>query len=315
MKKGKIKNLPFSGLCGSRNREMWKTTFNAMRDSVGIIDLESRFILYNEKTPNLLRTTDKTIASSRCHELVHHADTPPDNCPYERMKKSKQHETEVFHEDGRWLEVSVDPLFDRNGEVSGAVHVLRDITERVQHESAEKEAAAHIQSLVDNAADSIWAVDTNFNYIFCNNFFKQAYYAAYHRNLIEGMNALEDLDSELREFWKEKYETALAGEKIVFEFSEELRGARHFFRVSMNPVFVDSKVVSASVVSVDITENIQTEKELSGYRDHLEEKVKERTRELEEKNRELEQLNKLFVDREFRIKELREQVKKLEDRN
>jgi len=44
----------------------------------------------------------------------------------------------------------------------------------------------------------------------------------------------------------------------------------------------------------------------------LDEKVRLRTLALEKKNRELEKFNKLFVDREFRINELKEQLKKLE---
>jgi hypothetical protein len=42
--------------------------------------------------------------------------------------------------------------------------------------------------------------------------------------------------------------------------------------------------------------------------------VKERTIELEKKNKELEYFNELFVDREFRIKELRVKVKELEEK-
>lgn len=52
--------------------------------------------------------------------------------------------------------------------------------------------------------------------------------------------------------------------------------------------------------------------ELEKYKGHLEELVKDRTRELEEKNEELERFNQLFVGREFRIKELKEKLELLE---
>ena len=51
--------------------------------------------------------------------------------------------------------------------------------------------------------------------------------------------------------------------------------------------------------------------ELKKYREHLEEMVNERMKEIEDKSKQLERMNKLFVGREFRIKELREKVKKL----
>ncbi len=64
----------------------------------------------------------------------------------------------------------------------------------------------------------------------------------------------------------------------------------------------------------DITERKNAEEELKKHQDHLEELVKERTEELEKKNAELKSFNKLFLDREIRIKELRDKVKELENR-
>ena len=58
----------------------------------------------------------------------------------------------------------------------------------------------------------------------------------------------------------------------------------------------------------DITIRKNTEEELEKHREHLEEMVEERTKELKEKNKELERYNKLFVGREFRIKELRDEI-------
>ena len=59
----------------------------------------------------------------------------------------------------------------------------------------------------------------------------------------------------------------------------------------------------------------QAELKLAKYRDHLEELVKERTKEVEEKNKKLEEFNELFMDRELRIKELKDKVKELEKKN
>ncbi|MCD4773040.1 MAG: PAS domain S-box protein [Bacteroidales bacterium] len=66
---------------------------------------------------------------------------------------------------------------------------------------------------------------------------------------------------------------------------------------------------------INITERRKAEQELAKHREHLEELIKERTQELEDKNKKLEEFNDLFVNREFRIKELKDRVKDLEKKN
>ena len=67
-------------------------------------------------------------------------------------------------------------------------------------------------------------------------------------------------------------------------------------------------------------ELLQVDEELAKYRQHLEKSIQEQTlelvntnNELRDKNKELERLNKLFVGREFRIKELRDEIEELKN--
>lgn len=66
------------------------------------------------------------------------------------------------------------------------------------------------------------------------------------------------------------------------------------------------------LIASNISERKKAEEELQKHQEHLEEIVSERTADLEKKNAELERYNNLFIGREFRIKELREKVKILE---
>ena len=58
---------------------------------------------------------------------------------------------------------------------------------------------------------------------------------------------------------------------------------------------------------------MQKDMELKKYKTNLEDIVAERTKELEEKNKKLAEFNKLFIGREFRIKELKDKIEKLEE--
>jgi PAS domain S-box-containing protein len=81
---------------------------------------------------------------------------------------------------------------------------------------------------------------------------------------------------------------------------------------SVDIVDESGKTIKSYGMVHDITERRLVEEELEKHHKHLEELVTERTTELEAKIAEIERFNKLFVDREFRIKELREKVKELE---
>lgn len=71
----------------------------------------------------------------------------------------------------------------------------------------------------------------------------------------------------------------------------------------------------------DITNQKKNEQEFQDYKEMLENKIQKRTIELEEKNKELieknkelEKFNTIFIDREFRVKELKDQIKKHENK-
>ena len=63
----------------------------------------------------------------------------------------------------------------------------------------------------------------------------------------------------------------------------------------------------------DLTQDRKVQEELAKYREHLEELVKARTTEIEQQKSELERLNKLFVGRELKMIELKEQIRELEN--
>lgn len=101
---------------------------------------------------------------------------------------------------------------------------------------------------------------------------------------------------------------------MIFPFTT-FNNKRIWIRTSAQAIRVNGEIVSVIGNIMDITESKNSEIELSKYRNHLEELVKERTEKLEKQNEELEHLNKLFVDREFRIKDLRDRVKELEGKS
>src|SRR6056297_3424680 len=75
----------------------------------------------------------------------------------------------------------------------------------------------------------------------------------------------------------------------------------------------NQQVVAAFVK--DTTESKKTAIELEKHRNHLEELIKIRTEEVDAKNAELQRMNKLFVGRELRMKELKNIIKEMKLKN
>jgi len=87
----------------------------------------------------------------------------------------------------------------------------------------------------------------------------------------------------------------------------------HWYNVYAFPeVDREGRVVSVMTISRDITDRKRAEEELRALNAKLEQRVRERTAELEKKNAELKKMNQLFVGRELRMVELKARVRELE---
>jgi PAS domain S-box-containing protein len=73
----------------------------------------------------------------------------------------------------------------------------------------------------------------------------------------------------------------------------------------------NNRPVRVEGIAHDITKRKQAEDELIAFKNDLEVKVQEKTKELNERIEELERFYNATIDRELRMKELREEIKRL----
>ena len=78
------------------------------------------------------------------------------------------------------------------------------------------------------------------------------------------------------------------------------------------PTFKNGKIIKIRGSFQDITEQKQAEKKIKELNETLEQKVIERTQDLEQKIKEIKRMNKLFINRELRMKELKQTISELE---
>ncbi|MBU3954224.1 MAG: transporter substrate-binding domain-containing protein, partial [Proteobacteria bacterium] len=119
-----------------RGKKEWETTFNAMSDWVCLIDSEKRILRSNGAGKNLLGISTKEMVGQNCCDLIHGAGSSNVNCPVDRMYESCQRETCEYYDADlkKWLDITAEPVFDDKENISHAIHIVKDISERKELE-------------------------------------------------------------------------------------------------------------------------------------------------------------------------------------
>lgn len=232
----------------------------------------------------------------------------------EKAKPQPTYELELRHKNGKkvWVEVHEAPLV-KNGKTIAIVGGLTDITKRKLATMALAESEELYKSLVIASPDAITFSNLRGEIEFVSpnmeNILKT------NQEKIIGTHLNDWIDDRDQDFAKRNVSSIMKGEFLGIN--------RYHMKTAKNNAFIGEVVSSAvkshegeviGMVSIlrDVTKDIEIRNELDKHRQHLEDLVKERTAEIEDKRKEVERMNKLFVGREIRIKELREKVKELE---
>ena len=142
-----------------KSGQEWQTTFNAITDAVFLLDDKGRIIRHNRAFETATGKPAGEIDGRYCFEVMHGTAYPVEGCPMEKAKKSRQRENLELKIGNRWFIAAVDPVFSDNGEISGGVHLLIDITERKLAEEALQESEKRFRNIFTYAAEGILIAD------------------------------------------------------------------------------------------------------------------------------------------------------------
>lgn len=137
------------------NQKEWEKTFDAIDDWICIIDLESKIQRSNLTAEKVFGLKIQKVIGEKCCVLAHGTCSPVSKCPLPKMiKTGKRESSELQIKDGRWMFITVDPLFNDKEEMIGAVHIARDITKRIESQNERdrlfkelENAMAHVKKL------------------------------------------------------------------------------------------------------------------------------------------------------------------------
>ncbi|WP_372936227.1 PAS domain S-box protein [Mariniphaga sediminis] len=144
-----------------QTQENWNKVFNTIKDAIVLIDNENRILQYNESFHRLVKGKGNDLQKHFCYEIVHGQKCPVENCPFTRVLKSRKQEREEINLGDSVFEVVVDPIFDPEEKLIGAVHIISNITERRKSEDALREREAQYRALANSGTVMIWTAGTD----------------------------------------------------------------------------------------------------------------------------------------------------------
>ena len=194
----------------------------------------------------------------------------------------------------------------------GFILILHDITERKRAEEERRESAAKYRRIVDTAIEGICSLGPDTMITFVNA--RMAEMLGYAGPEMIGRPLTDFMFEEDAPDHLRKLENRRQGLSESYERRfRRKNGETVWTLASATTIFDDEHHFQGSfAMFTDITERKLAEEELCRLKDELEQRVRERTAELEAKNAELHKMNRLFVGRELRMVELKERIRELE---
>ena len=303
------------------SEEKYRTIIENIEDGYYEVDLAGNLTFFNDSMckiggypknelmgMNYLQYADEETAEKICQNY---------NKIYATGKPTKGLEWRVIRKDGSegHMEISVSLINDKEGKPIGFRGIARDTTERKRTEEALRETNEFLKNILNSSSSiSIISTDIEGNVLFWNKGAENI--LGYKAEEIVGCQKIGILyhDDETKKAVK-GIRSLLSRNKrgTSIEIKETTKDGRSIWMsLNLTPRFdEEGHIIGILGIGENISRRKQAEEAIQKAHDELEIKVEERTTNLKEKTEKLERMNRLFVDRELRMKELKEDIKEL----
>lgn len=186
-----------------------------------------------------------------------------------------------------------------------------DAADKRKAENNARELQFMMEYIIRHDPNAIAVLDKNLHFIFVSDRFVKDYNLS--DNNIIGKHHYE-VFPDISDRWKEVHQRALGGEIISKEEDTYFRqdGSMDYTRWECRPWHKQDGSIGGIVLYTEvITKRKRVEIELEALKNKLEIEVKEKTAELENRVKELERFHAATIEREFRLKEMRDEIDRL----
>jgi PAS domain S-box-containing protein len=292
-----------------QSKQDWEDTFNTLPDMITIHDKDFNIIQANRAAQEALKlppTSPGTV--NKCYKYYHGTEAAPKDClSCTCMSTARPVTVEVFEPHlEKYIELRSIPRINNHNELIGLIHIVRDITQRKQIEEEHNQllkvvtrAKIEWEVTFDTVTDFIILIDKEFKIKRCNSSFAQ--YVGFPVGKLVNAKYYEYFSptdtNELRH-----YEDLIRREEPMDRIEMKAKDD-HWFYVSQRPIRdKNGNYLHTVVIATDITDLKNTQQRLKQSEQNLKQQVED-----------LEKFYEMAVGRELKMKELKREIKRLNE--
>ncbi|SHG18254.1 PAS domain S-box-containing protein [Desulfacinum infernum DSM 9756] len=144
-----------------RAKEEWERTFDAVPDLIAVMDKNLHIEQVNRAFRERVSGLESDLVGKPCYTVLHDRDRMCDKCPSNGgHREERVYETEVYNKKLKaYFHATSAPIPDSQGNVTGYVSVLRDITRQKKAEEALKSAHRELDQLFSAISSVLIGLD------------------------------------------------------------------------------------------------------------------------------------------------------------
>lgn len=264
----------------AENQRIWEFAIENNRDGVWDWNLQNNNVFYSKQWAQMLHfepgELDNTL--EQWEALCHPEDREKMMAAIEKHKNGDSQYFKHIHrlkcKSGhyKWFLGRGKLLYDKkSGNPSHFIGTHTDIDERVQNELNQKKLSAYQLAIINSGQTSVWAIDNNYNVLFCNSHYRESIKRLINKDVIIGNSLFDHLPNNLyQEQIKGYCDRALAGEKFFEEIETQThKGVSKWAEISFSPIEVEGIITGSVISAKDITEKKLLEKERTNHLQQL----------------------------------------------
>jgi PAS domain S-box-containing protein len=252
----------------AKGKSEWETTFDSMSDGIFIFDRAGHLKRVNTAGAAMEALSPRELLGRKCCDVLR-TSSQQSTCVVEKaIDEGRSVTIEVTPDQlNRPILVSIEPVLDKAGTVTAAVCTARDLSELRNVQAVAREHQSLLTNILESARESIYAVDMDGCFKWCNNATLLA--LGLKREEFIGRYLPDFVHESDRETVTAKLGLALLGEAQTYEmrFLADNNNLR-YARVDNSPLVVEGRITGVLGIARDITEQ-KEERERAARADKL----------------------------------------------